>query len=105
MNFTLSLIETSVSLPPSTPLTSNTLDRSSKQQDSTIMNTARDFLMRGIRFLATLCGRKSEKKPTYEWEERLAYVEAEHEADDGAANEDEHDMQFERSCGVVRYRD
>jgi hypothetical protein len=78
----------------------------SQQQDSTIMNTARDLLMRGIRFFATLCGRKPEKKKlTYEWEERLAYVEAEHDAESDEATEDEHDVQFERSCGVARYRD
>jgi hypothetical protein len=78
----------------------------SQQQNSTIMKTARDLLLRGIRFFASLCGRKPEKKNlTYEWEERLAYVEAEHDAEDGEANRDEHDMQFERSCGVSRYRD
>jgi hypothetical protein len=70
------------------------------------MNTARELFIRSIRFIATLCARKSEqKKVTYEWEERLAYVEAEHEAEDGEANRDEHDIQFERSCGVARYRD
>jgi hypothetical protein len=80
--------------------------QSTQQQDSTIINTARHLLIRGIRFFATLCGRKVEKKKlTYEWEERLAYVEAEHEAENGEANQDEHDMQFERSCGVSRYKD
>jgi hypothetical protein len=70
------------------------------------MNTARNLLIRGIRFFATLCGRKPDKKkPTYEWEERLAYVEAEHEVADCEATNDDHDTQFERSCGVARYRD
>jgi len=70
------------------------------------MNTAHEFLIRGIRFFAALCGRKSAKnKSTYEWEERLAYAGEEHEAEDGEAARDEHDMQFERSCGVARYRD
>jgi hypothetical protein len=70
------------------------------------MNTARELLMRGIRFIATLCFRKSEKKKkvAYEWEERLAYVEAEREDEDDGANTDEHDIRFE-SCGVARYRD
>ena len=70
------------------------------------MNTAHEFFIRGIRFFAALCGRKSEKKKlTYEWEERLPYAGEEHEAEDGEAARDEHDMQFERSCGVARYRD
>jgi hypothetical protein len=70
------------------------------------MNTARGLLFRSIRFIATLCARKSEKKKlTFEWEERLAYVEAEREVEDDEANGDEHDIQFERSCGVARYRD
>jgi hypothetical protein len=70
------------------------------------MNTARGLFFRGIRFIATLCARKSEKKKlTFEWEERLAYVEAEREAEDDEADGDEHDVQFERSCGIARYRD
>lgn len=69
------------------------------------MNTAHEILIRGIRFFATLCARKSEKKSTYEWEERLAYVGEEHEVEDGEAMREEQDMQFERSCGVARYRD
>ena len=78
----------------------------SHQRSSSIMNTAHEFLIRGIRFFAALCGRKSAKnKSTYEWEERLAYAGEEHEAEDGEAARDEHDMQFERTCGVARYRD
>lgn len=70
------------------------------------MNTARKLFIRGIRFIVTLCSRKSGKqKVTYEWEERLAYVEAEREDGDDEANRDEHSIQFERSCGVARYRD
>jgi hypothetical protein len=70
------------------------------------MNTAQELLIRGIRFFATLCARRPDKKKsTYEWEERLAYVEEDHEVDDGEVSRDEHDMQFERSCGVARYRD
>jgi hypothetical protein len=70
------------------------------------MNTARELFIRGIRFIATLCARKSEKrKLTFEWEERLAYVEANCEAEEDEADGDEHDIQFERSCGVARYRD
>jgi hypothetical protein len=70
------------------------------------MNTAHELLIRGIRLFATLCARKPEKKKlAYEWEERLAYVGEEHDVEDGEAHGDEHDMQFERSCGIARYRD
>lgn len=70
------------------------------------MNTACELFIRGIRFIATFCARKSEKKKlTFEWEERLAYVEAEREAEDDEANRDDPGIQFERSCGVARYRD
>jgi len=80
--------------------------QSSHQKGSGIVNFAHEFLIRGIRFFATLCGGKPAKnKSTYEWEERLAYAGEEHEAGGGEAARDEHDMQFERSCGVARYRD
>ena len=78
----------------------------SHQQSSSIMNTAHALFIRSIRFFATLCARKSEKKKsTFEWEERLTYVGEEQEAEDGEATRDERDMQFERSCGIARYRD
>lgn len=70
------------------------------------MMTAHGIFMHGIRFFATFCARKSEKKTsTFEWEARLSYVGEDHEAEDGEAIRDEHDTQFERSCGVTRYRD
>lgn len=76
-----------------------------RQPPSGLLTTTCDLLIRGTMFLATLCGRESEKKSqAYDWEERLAYVGEEVDEDDGSSG-DEHDMQLERSCGVARYKD
>lgn len=77
-----------------------------EQPSSGILATAYNFLLRGTRFFANLCARRSDKKrQTYDWEERLAYVGEEVEDEDDETSGDEHDMQLERSCGVARYRD
>lgn len=77
-----------------------------QQPNSGVLKSAYSFLIRGTRFFVSLCARRSEKKRTlYGWEERLAYVGEEVGIDDDEISGDEHDMQFERSCGVVRYRD
>ncbi|KAH0027608.1 hypothetical protein KCU78_g3908, partial [Aureobasidium melanogenum] len=74
-----------------------------QQPSSSILTTAYNFLIRGTRFFANLCARRSEKKrQAYDWEERLAYVGAEVEDEDDEISDDEHDMQLERSCGVAR---
>ena len=77
-----------------------------QQPKSSILTTAYNFLIRGTRFFANLCVRRSEKKrQTYDWEERLAYVGEEVEVEHDEISSDEHDIQLERSCGVTRYRD
>jgi len=77
-----------------------------QQPSSSILTTAYNFLIRGTRFFANLCARRSEKKrQAYDWEERLAYVGEEVEDEDDEISDDELDMQLERSCGAVRYRD
>lgn len=77
-----------------------------EQPSSNILTTAYNFLICGTRFFASLCSRRShEKRQTYDWEERLAYVGEEVEHEDDEIGGDEHAMQLERSCGVARYRD
>ncbi|KAH0027933.1 hypothetical protein KCU78_g3806, partial [Aureobasidium melanogenum] len=75
-----------------------------QQPSSSILTTAYNFLIRGTRFFAKLCARRSEKKrQAYDWEERLAYVGGEVEVEDDEISDDELDMQLERSCGVMRH--
>lgn len=77
-----------------------------EQPSSNILTTAYNILVRGTRFFANLCARRSNKKrQTYDWEERLAYVGEEVGVEDDEVSDDGHDMQLERSCGVARYRD
>ncbi|KAG9512446.1 hypothetical protein KCV07_g9460, partial [Aureobasidium melanogenum] len=72
-----------------------------QQPSSSILTTAYNLFIRGTRFFANLCARRSEKKrQAYYWEERLAYVGEEVEDEDDEINDDELDMQLERSCGV-----
>ncbi|KAH0337657.1 hypothetical protein KCU81_g7988, partial [Aureobasidium melanogenum] len=73
-----------------------------EQPSSNILTTAYNILVRGTRFFANLCARRSDKRrQTYDWEERLAYVGEEVEHEDDEISEDENDMQLERSCGVA----